>query len=192
MNEAIRQRWDQRYAETITEQRPVQVLTDYLHLLPASGQVLDLACGLGVNALLLAPRGLTTWAWDISPVAIARLDQAARAAGLVIHTEVRDVTLQPPAAERFDVIVVSRFLERSLSPLLQAALRPGGLLFYQTFTKIRTAAASGPSNSAFLLDDNELLHLFAPLKVRVYREEGLIGDTRRGFRNEAMLVAQKE
>jgi tellurite methyltransferase len=191
MNDTTRQRWDQRYSATLPEQRPIQVLTEYLHLLPASGQVLDLACGLGANALLLASRGLATWAWDISPVAIAQLDQAARAAGLVIHTAVRDVILQPPAAECFDVIVVSRWLERSLAPVLQAALRPGGLLFYQTFTKIRTAAARGPRNPAFLLDDNELLRLFAPLKVRVYREEGRVGDPSLGFRNAAMLVAQK-
>jgi tellurite methyltransferase len=192
MNDATRRCWDQRYSATLTGQGPARVLSAHLHLLPASGRALELACGLGANALLLARQGLATWAWDISPVAIARLDQAAREAGLVIHTEVRDVAMQPPEPACFSVIVVSRFLERSLAPTLSAALRPGGLLFYQTFTKVRTDAAQGPRHPDFLLDDNELLHLFAPLKVRVYREEGRVGDTRQGFRNEAMLIAQKE
>jgi len=191
MNEVTRQRWDQRYSETIIGQPPAAVLSVHLHLLPAAGTALDLACGLGGNALLLARQGLVTWAWDISPIAIARLDEYARKAGIAIQTEVRDVVSRPPEPAGFDVIVVSRFLERSLAPALQAALRPGGLLFYQTFTKLRTEAANGPRNPDFLLDDNELLRLFAPLRVRFYREEGLLGDTARGVRNEAMLIAQK-
>ena len=193
MNDATRQCWDQRYSETLTGQPPATVLSAHLHLLPATGTALDLACGLGANALLLARQGLATWAWDISPVAITRLDEYARKAGLAIHTEIRNVVLRPPEPARFDVIVVSRFLERSLAPALQAALHPGGLLFYQTFTKTRTGEgeATGPRNPDFLLDDNELLHLFKPLRVRFYREEGLPGDSSRGCRNEAMLIAQK-
>lgn len=191
MHDEIATCWNQRYREVITEQQPAKVLADNLHLLPVAGQALDLACGLGANALLLARHGLTTWAWDISPVAISRLDAAARAAGLTVHSEVRAVTARPPEPGRFDVIVVSRFLERSLAPALQAALRSGGLLFYQTFSKLRLSK-DGPSNPAFLLDDNELLRLFPALKVRIYRDEGQSGDITRGFRNEAMLVAQKE
>ena len=191
MHDEIATCWNQRYREAITEQLPAKVLADNLHLLPVAGQALDLACGLGANALLLARHGLTTWAWDISPVAISRLDAAARAAGLTVHSEVRAVTARPPEPGRFDVIVVSRFLERSLAPALQAALRSGGLLFYQTFSKLRLSK-DGPSNPTFLLDDNELLRLFPALKVRIYREEGQSGDITRGFRNEAMLVAQKE
>ena len=65
------------------------------------------------------------------------------------------------------------------------------MIFYQTFTKLRVTEG-GPRNPHFLLEDNELLHLFAALKVRVYREEGLLGELDSGFRNEAMLIAQKE
>lgn len=190
-DDASRESWDQRYRDAITVQPPALVLSAHLHLLPPVGQALDLACGLGANALLLARRGLSTWAWDISPVAIARLEEAAGREGLVVHSEVRDVMARPPEPERFEVIVVSRFLERSLAPALQAALRPGGLLFYQTFTKLRVTTDRGPRNPDFLLDDNELLHLFGSLKVRVYREEALVGELGQGFRNEALLVAQR-
>jgi SAM-dependent methyltransferase len=182
--------WDQRYRQATGAAAAAVVLTAHQHLLPVTGMALDLACGLGANALLLAGRGLTTWAWDSSVVAIERLCQTARTLGLPVQAEVRDVVTHPPEAERFDVIVVSHFLERALAPALVAALRPGGLLFYQTFTRQRVAAG-GPRNPAFLLAENELLRLFAPLVVRVYREEGLTGDTGRGWRNEALLVAQK-
>ncbi|MCP5419429.1 MAG: class I SAM-dependent methyltransferase [Gammaproteobacteria bacterium] len=190
MNEELRSRWDERYRESGGGHDPAAVLGQYAHLLPATGMALDLACGLGANALLLASRGLRTWAWDISPVAVERLKAAARRAGATIQAEVRDVVTQPPHPGSFDVIVVSRFLERSLSASLQAALRPGGLLFYQTFTRSRVTD-SGPRNNAYRLEDNELLSLFGGLKLRAYREEALLGDTRQGFRNEALMVAQK-
>ena len=191
MNDTTRQCWDRRYSDSMTGQQPVLVLSAHLHLLPATGTALDLACGLGANALLLARRGLATWAWDISAVAIARLEQVARQAGLALHTEVRDVVLNPPEPARFDVIVVSRFLERSLAPFLLAALRPNGLLFYQTFTRLKANPEGGPNNPAYLLDANELLDLFSRLQTVFYRDNAAIGDIRQGLRNEAQFVGQK-
>jgi len=190
MNDETRCRWDQRYHSQIDAQQAALVLASNSHLLPQSGAALDLACGLGANAMLLAGHGLETWAWDISPVAIARLDEIAREAGLRIHSEVHDVTAHPPPPDSFDVIVVSHFLERQLADALQKALRSGGLLFYQTFTHVRVAE-TGPRNPAFLLEENELLQLFRELKIICYREEGRVGDLQQGFRNEAMLIAQK-
>jgi SAM-dependent methyltransferase len=109
---------------------------------------------------------------------------------LVLEAAVRDVVREPPAVCSFDVIVVSRFLERSLAPAIVKALRPDGLLFYQTF--IRDAVGQGgPRKPDFRLGTNELLQLFASLTVLVYREEGTRGDTTEGFRDEAMLVAAR-
>ncbi len=180
-------KWDDRYRKAGLPEA-ARVLAENSHLLPASGEALDLACGLGGNALLLAQAGLRTQAWDVSPVAIARLN--ASAAGLPLSAVVRDVLAAPPAPSSFDVIVVSRFLARGLCPALLAALRPAGLLFYQTFSRDKVAPG-GPSNPDFLLVENELLQLFTGLRLRVYREEGCIGDTQSGLRNEALLVAQK-
>jgi len=68
------------------------------------------------------------------------------------------------------------------------ALKPNGLLFYQTFT--RTCVNDcGPKNPEFRLRDNELLLMFADLQVVVYQEEACIGDTTQGLRNEALLIA---
>ncbi|HMX52931.1 MAG TPA: methyltransferase domain-containing protein, partial [Plasticicumulans sp.] len=65
-----RDRWDARYRDGIPQQRPCATLTAHLHLLPARGRALDLACGTGANARVLAAVGLDTEAWDVSPVAI--------------------------------------------------------------------------------------------------------------------------
>lgn len=167
-----------------------EVLAENSHLLPAAGNALDIACGAGNNALFLAARGLRTTAWDISPVAIAKLLEFSSRLKLTIDAQTRDVEAQPPDAETFDVITVSRFLVRDLSPALITALRPGGVIFYQTFTAVKIDR-SGPDNPDFLLAENELLALFSGLVIRVYREEGRLGNLQLGFRNSALLVAQK-
>ncbi len=181
-------KWDARYRDA-AETPAARVLMENVHLLPSRGRALDLACGLGANALVLAANGLETFAWDSSAVAIEKLVGLARARGVHVHAAVRDVVQRPPEPQAFDVLVVSRFLDRSLTPHLIAALRPHGLLYYQTFTRTRIGD-NGPHNPAYLLEDSELLSMFARLQPLVYREEGLVGDTRRGLRGQAMLVAR--
>lgn len=192
VNSQTQHAWNAHYLAIARVPLAAHVLWENQHLLPATGRALDLACGLGGNALLLAACGLETWAWDISDIAVARVQAAAQQRSVALHAEVRDVVTCPPCAESFDVIVVSRFLERDLAPALIEALRPAGLLFYQTFTQVTVGDAKGPMNPAYRLAPQELLTLFHPLRLLVYREEGNVGDTTRGWRNEALLVAQKE
>ena len=186
----LRERWDQRYREVVESPSPALVLSQNAHLLPVRGMALDLACGLGANALFLAARGLQTWAWDFSAVAIERLRAKAREQGLALQAQIRDVERDPPEVRRFDVIIVTHFLERTLAKPLMEALKPGGLLFYQTFTQ-SSVDEVGPRNNAYRLGDNELLQMFSKLQLVCYREEGRIGDTSCGFRNEAMLVGMR-
>ncbi len=187
-------KWNERYQ--VKEQTvgaanlsPAYVLHEFQHLLPAEGLALDLASGLGANALFLAQHNLQAHAWDISSVAIEKLNAAAKSLNLNLNTEVRDIVVNPPEENSFDVIVVSHFLDRQIMPDIIAALRKNGLLFYQTFTKARTQE-SGPANETFRLGKNELLSLCEDLVVIVYREERLIGDTDSGFRNEAIFIGQ--
>src|SRR5690606_30196095 len=128
--------------------------------------------------------------WDISRVAVDRVAAWAREEGLPLEAEQRDLTREPPAPESFDVIVVAHYLDRALIPHIRPALRPGGLVFYQTFTLARVTD-SGPGNPEFRLGENELLGLFEGFAVLVYREEGRVGDLARGLRDEAMIVARK-
>ena len=183
-------KWNIRYQTTTNIPKPCHVLTAYTHLLPATGIALDLACGLGANALLLARHGLKTYAWDYTQIALEQLQTYAQVQQVPIYTEIRNVTDSPPPPDTFDVIVVCHFLARNLAPALMHALKSNGLLFYQTFTRTYVNN-SGPKNPTFRLADNELLRLFADLQVVVYREESNIGNTAQGFRNEALLIARK-
>lgn len=184
-------KWDQRYSHAGAPGDPSYVLREFSYLLPHAGSVLDLACGLGADALFLAQRALMVSAWDSSRIAIEKLQQFARDKGFAITAQCRDVSAEPPPPSSFDVIVVSHFLERELCPAIAAALKPGGLLFYQTFCVEKVDAGHGPGNPDFLLQKNELLRLFDSLRIVVYHELGTLGATDTGLRDRALLIAQK-
>jgi 2-polyprenyl-3-methyl-5-hydroxy-6-metoxy-1,4-benzoquinol methylase len=187
----IAKKWDAIYSnQAETSVTVAVVLAQHIFLLPKTGVALDLACGLASNAILLAKCGLDVQAWDISSVAIAKVQQLAQTQGLTIMAQQVDIQHTPLPESCFDVIVISRFLDRSLSHGIMAALKPNGLLFYQTYTQ-QKITDSPPHNPDFLLAENELLHLFAPLKVLFYQEYGRMGDIEHGERNEALFIGQK-
>jgi tellurite methyltransferase len=191
VSDPTREKWDKIYSRSREQAVPAMaVVRENLHLLPSGGRGLELACGLAANSFVLAEAGFSMDAWDISPVAIEMVNRRASETGLPVHGEVRDVVNHPPENCHYDLVVVSHFLDRSIIPAIIDCLKPEALVFYQTFTQTHVSEG-GPGNMEFRLADNELLSLFAGFKVLVYREEGVQGDTTRGFRNEAMLVAQK-
>ena len=117
------QKWNRRYQQATTANAPALVLSDNSHLLPSQGQALDLACGLGGNALLLAGLGLETQAWDLSDVVIHKLQTLADQQQLPLQARCVDLDQQPLPAAMFDVISVSGFLDRKLCPAITAALK---------------------------------------------------------------------
>lgn len=191
MTEQLIAKWDAYYQDTDSECFPTQLLRQHMYMLPKEGTALDLACGLGANAILMAEAGLNVDAWDISGVAIKKLQQKADMQGF-LPIECRQINIHAGCfpQNHYDVIVVSRFFDRSLSNAIISALRPGGLLFYQTYTR-QKLDPDGPKNPEFLLMRNELLGLFKALSVVYYQEFALTGNLLFANRNEAMLIAQK-
>lgn len=62
----------------------------------------------------------------------------------------------PAALADFDAVVVTNYLHRPLLPAIAAALRPGGLLLYETFAN-GNQRHGRPASPAFLLREGELL-----------------------------------
>jgi len=150
---------------------PASWLVDNERLIPRAGDALDVASGGGRNAMWLAERGLRTYAVDRDAAAVERLNDEAARRGLSLRAraldlEVESVIFDPP---RYDVIVVVHYLHRALFPLLIAAVRPGGVLVYETFTRAQ-AARGKPTNPAFLLEPGELAALVRPLEIVASRE----------------------
>jgi len=154
-----------------TMDTPAAWLARHAPLLPGAGRALDVACGRGRNALWLAARGLTVDALDRDADTIAALQAAALDRGLTVHARVADLESGAPdiPAAAYDVVVVTHYLHRPLFPVLVAALKPGGLLVYETFTRAQ-ALRGKPSNPAFLLEPGELRRLVQPLEIIAERE----------------------
>ncbi len=137
-------------------------------LIPAGGDVLDLACGNGRHARLLAGLGHRVEAVDRDAAALAAL------AG-VANVTTRQTDLEggpwPYHGSGFDGIVVSRYLWRPLFPLLFGALREGGVLIYETFM-VGQELCGKPENPAHLLRIGELLELVRNRLTVVAFEQG--------------------
>lgn len=187
-------KWNKIYSEKEIpiniEAKTSNVLQQHADLLPTTGTALDLACGFGGNAIFLSQHGLQTHAWDISQAAIEKLLAYCSEHSISMMADERDVETNPPEQNTFDVICVSYYLERNICNDIMAALKPNGLLFYQTFVEEKVSD-SGPSNPKYRLQPNELLRLFSPLHILVYQEYGSVGNVKKGLRDVAVLVAQK-
>ena len=104
--------WDQHYSDPANhKQAPEPLLVEAAELL-APGRALDLACGVGQNALYLASLGWRVTAVDRSAVAIAALRRAADGAAIEAHTadlEVHEFAIEPGA---FDLVCDFFYLQR--------------------------------------------------------------------------------
>ena len=150
---------------------PSPWLIDNADLLPRGGMILDVACGRGRHALLMASAGFTVRAIDRDPDAIAFLSQTADRLNLQVDAAVVDLETDPPPelSSGYDAILVFNYLHRPLTPALREAVAPGGTIFYETFTT-RQAEHGHPKNPNFLLRAGELAELMAPLSIIRSRE----------------------
>ncbi len=187
-------KWNEAYKDAdFTAAKAATILTNNAHLLPSKGNALDLACGRAGNASFLAKMKENDFqidAIDFSSIVIESLKDYAVKNGLSITPILRDIEADGLSNKKYDVIVVSYFLNRSLFPKIIDALKPKGLLFYQTWSQEKIDD-SGPSNPNFRLSSSELLTLCSEMKILLYREEGNTGNISAGSRNEAMIIAQK-
>jgi SAM-dependent methyltransferase len=134
--------------------------------IPRRGPVLDVACGSGRHARLLARHGYPVVAIDRDAAA---LDALADVVG--VTTMCRDLEGGQPwpfEAGSADGIVVTNYLHRPLLGDIVATLAPAGWLIYETFARGHERFGK-PSNPDFLLRAGELFEAVSPaLRVVAY------------------------
>ncbi|MHC4480857.1 MAG: class I SAM-dependent methyltransferase, partial [Planctomycetota bacterium] len=175
--------------EAVPERGPAGFLVEHRHLLPPQGQALEVAMGTGRNALYLASLGYEVTGIDVSGVAVERCEQEATRRGLRIEAVQADLESYALPRAAYDIAVNLYYLQRDLAAQIEGALRPGGILVFESFTTEQRQFGWGPQNDEFLLRPGELREMFAALEVLVYREALVEGD--RGMKAVAGLVAKK-
>ena len=180
--------WDEKYRLTAAAQpaEPASIVRELLPLLPR-GPALDVACGTGRHSLLLGARGQPVTAVDWSGAGLEVLETRARAEGIPTrrissaeqtvkrhHGEIdllqADLAHLRLPENTFELILCVQYLQRSLFPELERALRPGGFLLFETFTRSQLEFNGGPRNPEYLLDSGELRTAFPELRVIFHRE----------------------
>jgi len=155
------ERWEKKYGgQTLSlEIAPDPLLLRLRSHFTGHGQSLDVASGLGDNAIFLAGLGYETYVVDGSFKALSMARARARAHGLGIHAWVADLDTCSLPDRAFDVILVVRFLNRSLIERFQRALTPGGLFFYKTFN-VNFLKEKPSFPQSYVLQPGELAEFF--------------------------------
>lgn len=169
MSAADRTRWDTIYRDRSGHlfPSPDPILFQYVPLIEdaAEHRALDLAGGIGQNALWLAAQGYVTDLVDISRVALmhAQAEMAIRNLRSMnfIQMDVDRISLDEAI---YDVACVFRYLKRPIFPVLGRSVRPGGRIIYETFNR-RYLEIMPQFNPAFLLEIDELVSFFPGWEV---------------------------
>jgi SAM-dependent methyltransferase len=169
-----------------------QLLREYLYLLTEkrfSDPILDLATGDCHNAIFLAQSGLRVIACDISGKALARGRRRAGKIGVTLETWEVDLEVKgaDPLPKAFYAgIIIFNYLHRPLIPSIRSALKPGGILIYETFT-VDQPRFGRPRNPNYLLKPRELYEWFSDWEI-VYFFEGIKNNPDRSV---AQIVCRK-
>lgn len=155
--------------------QPSPFLHATAHMIP-KGTVLDVAAGEGRHALYLASQGYDVIGLDRDEHALATLTHRAKEHHLpnlsTWNMDLEQDPASPPSLgnQEYDGILVFFYLFRPLFPSLLQALKPGGVLIYETFLIDNHVRHQHPRRKEFCLEHNELLRLTHPLRVLHYEE----------------------
>ena len=133
-------------------------------------RALDVAMGRGRHAVALARAGFRAFGVDVKLEAGREAMIAARRAGVRIEGWCADLTQHPLPRGRFDLVLVCRYLQRDLFSDLRAAVVPGGIVIYETFTTNQRALGRRPTSPDHLLEPGELRRHFDGFDVLFYEE----------------------
>ena len=149
-------------------EKPSPWIVKYSWLIRRAGRVLDLACGSGRHAIWLAEQGYRVDAIDRDARAVSSMMGIDNINVVIVDLEAGH---WPYSEQKYDGLIVSRYLHRPLLRTLAALLNPGGVLIYETFMAGNEQYGK-PSNPDFLLLPNELVEIYAPVLNIISFEQG--------------------
>ncbi len=157
--------------------------------MPKHGRALDLAGGAGRNAIWLARQGLDVTLVDVSDVALDKAEARAKRLGLANRMRFLRVDLEGPMpfAPLFDLVVVTRYLDRERRDSFVELLVEGGVLVAINATVTNLERHDKPSRG-YLVERGEVANWACGLELELlvtredWSEEGM---------HEASVIARK-
>ena len=164
-----KEKWDAKYSDEghITAKDPSDWLISHAELLSGKGKALDIAAGEGRNSVFTASLGYDVICMDISEIALSRAQTLANEKNIKITTVSADLDNSSLPKNEYDLVLCFNFLERNLFPEIRKNLKPGGILFYETFTVDYLKYSS--FKRQWVLEHNELLKAFAGFRILRYQ-----------------------
>lgn len=148
----------------------LRCLADLRPRLGSAPTVLDVAIGAGRHAEALERLGFRIFGVDRDYERIRRAWRRLREREGRPALWVADLESIPLPKRRFDLVLCTRYLQRTLWARLGEAVAPGGFVLYETFTAGQRLYDWGPRSSAHLLEPGELREAFADWEVWAYEE----------------------
>jgi 2-polyprenyl-3-methyl-5-hydroxy-6-metoxy-1,4-benzoquinol methylase len=163
--------WNERYSspEYVYGKDPNDFFREYIEE-QISGKILLVGEGEGRNAIYAAQRGWTVDALDVSQKGKDKAQKLAREKGVRINYEVDNILFHQPKQDFYNLIGVfflhlPRQQRRILSVKLWEALRPGGKMIMEVFSKDQLKLGTGgPKESELLYNEQEMMSDFPCFK----------------------------
>ncbi len=136
----------------------------------ARATALDVAMGSGRHSLVLAQSGYEVFGVDRDYERTRCARATLRKHGSTARVWVADLETTPLPDSYFDVVVCTRYLQRSFWDRLARTVVPGGFVVYETFTVGQARYDWGPRSPDHLLAPGELRTAFAGWDVWAFEE----------------------
>jgi SAM-dependent methyltransferase len=195
--------WNERFSsdDYLFGTEPNAFLATQRDRLKPGLRALAVADGEGRNGVWLARQGLDVLSTDFSPVALAKAEKLAAAAGVRLKTECADLATWDWGVSRFDV-VVAIFVQFTAPPerarmfaSIKHVLVPGGLLLLEGYRPEQVDYGTGGPSQVENLYTRELLEReFADMEIlhlAEYDAEVNEGTRHKGMSALIDLVARK-
>jgi SAM-dependent methyltransferase len=165
--------WEERYAadEYAYGEEPNGFFKACLDRLPATGRLLLPGEGEGRNAVYAARQGWKVDAFDFSAAGREKALRLAERYGVHIDYEVADYDTARIEPEAYDAVALifthkHESIRRPVHRKLASALKPGGHLFLEAYSKEQlTHGTGGPPNEQLLYTLDDLREDFSDLDI---------------------------
>ncbi|MBT5469988.1 MAG: class I SAM-dependent methyltransferase [Nitrospina sp.] len=180
-----KEKWNSKYEgdSYISGKEPCEWLKSHTRFLSKGGKALDIAAGEGRNSVFAASFGYDVISLDISEIALSKAQNLANEKNVKITIVSADLDSSSFPENEYDLVLCFNFLERKLFPEIRKTLKPGGILFYETFNVDYLKYSN--FKKEWVLEQNELLRVFDDFRILRYRE---VDEDPKAF---ASLIAQK-